>query len=263
MNGANRPLGYTIIEVLIVLAISGVMFLIASEFISGKEESTSFTQGVTSMASEIQNVIQQVDTGQYSDIGLNCTYNGSITTVVTGTNPQGTNNECVFLGKMMRFSGLGQANYEVISLAGGQLNPANFPANPNPQVLLTAAAPAVIDALTTSQTIQQQLDVTGMSVTDASGAIHRNTFYNFGFVLNLGTPDGNGSFESGSQPISMVYSPVTTAQADSSINNNVYYAQSATLCVSDNAQLAKITIGVNNDQLGVDTTRLNVGSVCP
>lgn len=274
MKGGKRPLGYTIIEVMIVLLISGVMFIIASQFISGKEQTTAFTQGVNTMASQVQNTIQEVVSGQYSDIPLNCTFNGGNTTIVPGNNAQGTNPECVFLGKLIRFTGLNSPNYEVISLAGGQIDPTALPATTTAQQILNDTDPTVIcsgtSCLTTSQSIQQQLNIVGMSVTDASGIVHKNTFYNIGFIQSLGTPNGQGSFQSGAQPISMVYSPVTTpgAEPDTSINGNVDYAQSATICVSDSAgttsgQLAKIIIGSSNNQYGVTVQRVDVGTPCP
>jgi prepilin-type N-terminal cleavage/methylation domain-containing protein len=275
MKGGKRPLGYTIIEVMIVLVISGVMFLIASQFISGKEQTTAFNQGVNVLASEIQNTIQQVTSGQYSDIPLQCTFSGGITTINPGTNPQGTNPECVFLGKMVRFTGIDSPNYEVISLAGGQIDPTTLPASTTQQQLLNDTDPNIIcsgsSCLTTSQLIPQQVDVTGMSVTDtASGHVFKDQYYNIGFIQSLGTPNGSGSFQSGAQPISMVYSPVTTpvAQPDTSINGNVAYAQSASICLSDGptasaTQLAEITIGASNNQFGVTVQHLATGTVCP
>ena len=68
MNGGKRPLGYTIIEVMIVLAVSGVMFIIAASFISGKQESTAFTEGANEFASQLQQTIAEVADGQYSDV---------------------------------------------------------------------------------------------------------------------------------------------------------------------------------------------------
>jgi prepilin-type N-terminal cleavage/methylation domain-containing protein len=282
MKGGKRPLGYTIIEVMIVLLISGVMFLIASEFIGGKEQTTAFTQGVNTMASQIQNTIQEVIAGQYSDIPLSCTFNGvgSQTIPGIGTNSQGTNPECVFLGKIIRFTGQNSPNYEVISLAGGQIDPSTLPASTTQQQLLNDAWPAVIcsgtSCLTTTDTIQQQINVVGMCITPLGSASCSADFYNIGFIQSLGTPNGEGSFQSGAQPISMVYSPVTTPSGESypstadnlSINHNVDYAQSATICLSDSAgttsgQLAKLIIGSNNNQYGVTVQRVNAGTPCP
>lgn len=54
MKGGKSPLGYTVVEVMIVLAVSGIMFLVAANFINGKQQKTSFANGVNEMASRIQ-----------------------------------------------------------------------------------------------------------------------------------------------------------------------------------------------------------------
>lgn len=102
MKGVKQPLGYTIIEVMIVLAISGLMFLIAANFISGKEESTSFTEGTNEFVTDMQSVINQVTDGQYSDISFQCVSSGGTLSFPSGGS-QGTNPACVFLGKFLYF----------------------------------------------------------------------------------------------------------------------------------------------------------------
>ena len=58
LGGRNRhskqPFGYTIVEVMIVLAVSSAMFLIAANFINGKQERTAFSQGSNEMVSQLQ-----------------------------------------------------------------------------------------------------------------------------------------------------------------------------------------------------------------
>src|SRR4051812_28553600 len=105
MNGGKLPLGYTVIEVMIVLAVSGLMFVIATNFISGKQAKTSFTAGSNELASKVQDLIGEVNDGKYSDIPLSCSANiGGPTSVSDGApdaETQGTNPQCVFLGKIL------------------------------------------------------------------------------------------------------------------------------------------------------------------
>lgn len=258
MKGGKTPLGYTIIEVMIVLAVSGGMFLIAANFINGKQAKTAFTQGTNETASQIQNVIEQVSNGKYSDIPLNCTFDGTTTTVIPGgTRSQGTNPTCTFLGKLLRFSSVNKHTYKVLSLAAGRADASG--GNPS----FASVKPAVITDLTNSQDIAQQLDVAGVSVTDLSGVTYTN-YYNFGFSQGLGSSSG-GSFQSGAQTLSLVYSPVNLsdpATADTSANGNLAYAQAVTVCLTDGTRYAKILIGSpNNDsQLSV---KLQVVTLCP
>lgn len=272
MKGGKRPLGYTIIEVMIVLAVSGVMFLIAASFIGGKQERTSFTAGVSEMASRIQDTIQQVTSGQYSDVGLNCVFTGSNTSVSSGINAQGTNSSCIFLGKIIHFSehnsAGGSHNYETFSLAGRLVNP-----TVSTPVTLASTYPSAIDpSLTTQQIIPQQLDVSAMKITPLVGSPPVPgppvTNYSLGFIQNLGASTGAGSFQSGGQTIVMVYGRllatpgISESAAANSLSNSVDYAQQAQICVTDHTQTAELIIGTNNNQLSVDVNR-NPGLACP
>ncbi|HEY5442287.1 MAG TPA: prepilin-type N-terminal cleavage/methylation domain-containing protein [Candidatus Saccharimonadales bacterium] len=257
-GGKNRqPLGYTIIEVMIVLAVSGVMFLIAASFINGKQARSAFTAGVNDMASQIQDTVEQVTDGKYSDIPLSCsTGGGNLTFPVGGA--QGTNSDCVFLGKLFRFT-TNSPNYTLSSLAGkrsiGDVTPTISPGAGD-------VDPTIIPLLSVAQTIPQSLNVTGISVTDAtSHATASNTYYVFGFAQSLGSSDG--SFEAGGQTISLIYSQAGSGAVDSAINDHIGYAQAVTLCLSDGNQQARLVLGGAGSQFNVDVQRLNPGAPCP
>jgi prepilin-type N-terminal cleavage/methylation domain-containing protein len=269
MKGGKTPLGYTIVEVMIVMAVSGVMFLIAANFINGKQEKTAFTQGVNEMASRIQDVVTQVTSGQYSDIPLKCTWSGSSTIILPGAATQGTRSDCVFLGKLISFAYPTTHSYQVFSLAGGRADATN--GTPT----LAMVDPAIIGSLTITQATTQQIDVTDMTYTDSAGATHTlpatsppsaatSGYYNVGFIQGLGTSNGAGSFQSGAQSISMVYSTIDPTTLSSSTNTLMLQtARSVTICMGDGTQLARLVIGTNNNQLSVDVQRLNPGVPCP
>ncbi|HZL07889.1 MAG TPA: prepilin-type N-terminal cleavage/methylation domain-containing protein [Candidatus Dormibacteraeota bacterium] len=264
-GGKKTPLGYTIIEVMIVLAVSGVIFLIAINFINGKQERTSFTEGLNDTASRIQNVIEQVTDGQYSDILLQCSWNGPgtptmVSPVVSPSPTQGTNSNCVFLGKLISFTYPAVNQYQVVSMAAGRSDAAN-----GLSPTLANVDPAIISSLTATQTIQQALNLTGMSVTDTTGAKHTNTYYNIGFVQGLGAGDGVGTFKSGAQTISMVYSslsPVSINNATTTTLVGLTQAEASVICLSDGTQSAQIILGTNNNQLSVNVHRLSPGVPC-
>ena len=272
MIGGKTSLGYTIIEVMVVLSVSGVMFLIAANFVNGKQERTAFTEGVNETASRVQDVIEQVTDGQYSDILQTCSFFGGITNVapVGGVHNQGTSTRCVFLGKLISFTYPSTHGYQILSLAGGRVD---APADGTP-VSLSSVGPAVIPSLTTTQPTQQQLDVIRMSITDTSGVVHNSGpisppgppaagTYNIGFVEGLGSVNGAGSFQSGAQTVSLVYSslsPTPLHAATSSVGLNT--AQSAWLCLDDGKQQAKLSLGTNNNQLSIDVRRYAPGVPC-
>lgn len=268
-GGKNKqPLGYTIVEVMIVLAVSGLMFLIAADFINGKQEKSAFTSGVNTLASQIQDVANQVTSGRYSDEAIACSSGAS-------TNPnlgaglsrgQGANYSCVFLGKLVRTT-VTTGVYNILSLAGARLNAANVPASPNAD----AGDPAVINTLTQSQVIPDQLEILSspadtFTATDTSGGQHSTAAV--GFLESQGAPSPvAGQFQTGAGTINLVYATsFLPSSADSAIGaggGHLAFASSAKLCVTDGVQQAEIVIGSNASQLDVSVVRVNPGGSCP
>ncbi len=264
MKGGSRPLGYTILEVMIVLAISGVMFLIAATFINGKQQRAAFTQGVNELASRFQGVIEEVTDGQYSDIPFSCSYVSGTTLTISGGAgvTQGSNQACVFLGKFLHFGVGGDLNaYEVFSLAGARVDPnTGTPVVSLANAKLTPISGGGVD-LTRNETIPQGLQFAGEKVAGTGGG---SGFYGFGFMQGLGALDPvTNAYQSGSQDIALYFSPTlntpqTEPAAITNIEAGISLAQSVNICVADrplpdpNAKLATIVIGTNNNRLNAD-----------
>jgi prepilin-type N-terminal cleavage/methylation domain-containing protein len=270
MNGGKRPLGYTIVEVLIVLAVSGLMFMIAANFISGKQGKTAFTAGVQEMAVRIQDVIDQVNNGRYSDRRFTCrpAVGNFMEFFHAASDVQGTNALCVFIGKYFHFNGAGEmTDYEVFTLAGRRLTSDSKP----PASLAEAEVTPIDDRyslsdnldLTSSQRTPQQLQVPRVKV-DGSNA----SFYGFGFVQGLGRidpddPAGN-TYSSGYEAPKLIYGPghnsagqSRSAASDASrlLGGNLQFANRVRVCVTDGERFAIITIGDSGNQLSVRVTR--------
>lgn len=258
MKGGKRPRGgYTIAEVLIVLAISAVMFLIATQFINGRNEKATFTAGVNEMASRLQDTIEQVNNGQYSDVPVNCNFNGMTTSFPSGTNNQGTNAQCVFLGKVLHFSQSGSwagsengSHYEVFSMAGGRVS-AGIPV-----VTPIAANAKSVRGLTKQQVTAQSLRAQRVTVNGATQS------FGIGFFQGQGSLDANNNLQNGASPVKMYYinnltANQTTSQAGSRIDTsaNLTPAQTVDICLTDGAQEAHLRLGTNNNQLTVDVKR--------
>ncbi len=248
MKGGKSPLGYTIIEVMIVLAVSGMMLVVAGSFINGKQSKTSFTSGVNELASRIQDTINQVTDGQYSDIPLDCQLigGGGISVSLNNTGAQGTNSNCFFLGKIMHFQYDGQNNqYEVISMAGRRL------VGGVPVETIGQATPEPIRDLTITQTVPQNLDVMWVRFT-TGGVTIPNT--GLGFIQNIVA--GGEAAQGAQTPPKLHFAPGMLAQGhgdspssyDLSKSINSTPADSAQLCVSDGTRSAYITVGINNSQ---------------
>lgn len=244
----SKNLGYTIVEVMIVLAVSGLMFVIAAGFINGKQQKTAFTEGSNELGAQIQSMVDDVADGHYSDIPLTCNSGGggALSVSVTTGDTQGRNSECVFLGKLVHFynPGGGSGNprsYETISVADKK-----SAANDN-----LGSSVTLIDGLTTQKSISQNLQISGMRVFVTNGGGPQNAWA-VGFVQGSGTVSdpATGSYDTGAQTTSIVYAPSTnqTAAANNgTINGHIQHAASAQICVTDGTRNAVIQIGGSNE----------------
>ena len=100
---AKKSAGFTIAETMIVLAVSGGLFLIAALYIGGKQAKTEFQVGVRDVQTRLQQIIAQTQSGYYgvqSTIG--CSTTNPLTPPdlsITSSASLGTNGECIFIGK--------------------------------------------------------------------------------------------------------------------------------------------------------------------
>ncbi len=266
MKGGKSPLGYTIVEVMFVLAASSMMFVIAGTFINGKQSKTSFTSGVNELASRIQDTINQVTDGQYSDIKVNCQRTGSTINFPAGTpNDVGTNSDCFFFGKVMHFSVDGQKDkYDVISMAGRRLQNDNLTPVEND---LTQISPKAIPGLTISQTVPQTLNVERIRIIKTDGSVANPESFGIGFLQNV---VAGGDTSNGAQtPPALYYVHnmtfnKNTVQGETAASNptQIMPANSATICVSDGTRSANVIVGINNSQQNV-TVRMLGDVTCP
>lgn len=117
-----KSAGFTIVETLIVLAVTGMMFLAAIIYINGRQAKTEFQVGSQQLQQMFQQVINETENGYYpNDETLTCTSSSgkpklSTSGSSTGT---GTNSDCVFAGKVIVIGGTqGKETYKVFSLVG-------------------------------------------------------------------------------------------------------------------------------------------------
>jgi hypothetical protein len=219
MRGGKNKTGYTITEVLIVLAISSAMFIAANAFLSGRVAETNFRTGTNEMASRLQDTINQVSSGQYSDIAKgNCTVDagtGALSFDSTST-AQGTNINCVFIGKFYTYTS--DNNPYKVELVAGKKESTD----------LTTSNPKIINNTQTNFNIPGGLKYKSVTGWQMQFAIIQNP--------------------AGSSPSSLNSNSVLLTDASmSSVLSTVK------LCVSDGSRSAILTIGDNNNSLGVST----------
>jgi len=96
--------GYTVIEVMIVLAVTGVLFSSAVLMFQGQQGKTSISQSLYDLASKIETYSTEVNSGVYPDSqNFTCSVDGSGHPVLSGgSGGTGTNQSCLFLGRALQ-----------------------------------------------------------------------------------------------------------------------------------------------------------------
>ncbi len=99
--------GFTIIESMIVLAVTGAMFVIAVTAFYGQQERTRFTQGTRDADSRITDVANDVTSGFFPETtAWRCSAVANQPPEIRAAGAaqeQGTNEDCIFLGKAIQF----------------------------------------------------------------------------------------------------------------------------------------------------------------
>ncbi len=195
--------GYTIVEVMVFLAVAGLMFVLAATFISGKQSKAEFKQGINAVNTQVQQVISDVSNGYYPPKqSFSCSSTGAPNLQTTTPNEQGANADCVFLGKVIQFSdqqaGMtapDPAAYSIFTVVGNQFKdkttltpPTNF-AQAQPTVAYTSTRSNV--NLTESKRLEWSIEVTKMYDANQSG---NPSVGAVGFFSSFsGTISGSGS----------------------------------------------------------------------
>jgi type II secretory pathway pseudopilin PulG len=125
MREGTKQQGYTIVEVMIFLAVSGFMFIFAAVFINGKQARVEFKQGMNNINSQARAVVDDVNNGTYGQNNLTCNAanvpnsSPSSPAPIVGSTP---NKDCVYIGKVIQFwpgdSGDDDSNYAIYTVIG-------------------------------------------------------------------------------------------------------------------------------------------------
>ena len=180
--------GFTIVEVMIVLAVTALMFVSVALVINGKQQSAEFESSIRDTKSQIQQVINEAASG-YPNYTGNCMFSSnSIVTNGTGTT------YCTFLGKLLHFSNDNSGMYSVYPIVAdkSQLDSATSTstlANVKPQLLVAGLG---------TNKIQYGLNV--VSMTDLSNA----PVGSVGFIQSFAPGTATGTELSGAQTMQVI-----------------------------------------------------------
>lgn len=272
--------GYTLIEVMIVLAISGGLLAAAMFLIAGQRQRTEFSQAIREIDSQIQEVINNVGTGYYANTGnFICDGTTGRPRLQTATgDTQGTNKDCIFIGRVLQFgvNGSNGEAYNVINVVGLKqyLSGATYKQSQSfAEAKPTAMAPG--DGASADFPDATDRRKLGYGLSIASIKVGNQSVGAVGFFGSL-APYGatNGNLVSGAQSVDLVPIPNTALNASqTSVVNAINAMDTAsvtknpsggvTLCFQSGGtnQYGQIAIGNNGRQL---TTTLTIQSgTCP
>lgn len=120
-RGRSQQRGFTLVEVLIFLAVTSGLFIAAMLYISGQQGKAEFTQGVRDFELKLGDVVNNVSTGFYPTLNnIKCTANaGAVDLQTSAGQEQGANNDCIFVGRVIQLAPDGdQEKYMLYTAAG-------------------------------------------------------------------------------------------------------------------------------------------------
>ena len=207
--------GYTIIETMIFLAITGFLFVAAITAVSGRQATVQFAQGTRDMQADIERIINQVSTGYYPGGNLVCTVGAGAASppvISTGADQQGSSNNCVFIGKALQLGTAPDHNhYNAISLAARRTT---VSASGKIQEVssLKEAIPTAVTGRNDTYTLNYGLAVTKVYISGSPA-----TYGSIVFLSTLPKFEGaTGTLASGAQRVSFGAIPGTTLDDDDS-----------------------------------------------
>lgn len=183
--------GFTIVETMIVLAVTGVLFVSFVATISGRQDRVRFQQSVNAIKGELEQIINEAQTGYFpSNAQFHCTISGGNLNIEEPdpANPvgQGRNEQCVFLGKVLQFGtafGTDMERYAIYTIAGQ--NNANDFESSTPKVV---AFDDGTSPLTETKPLQNGLSVQRIWYGEAATAVSVGAV---GFTTYFATQDGS------------------------------------------------------------------------
>jgi len=273
MNKGLTSHGYTIIEVLIVLAVTSALLVSAMILISGRQAKTEFSQAANDIQAQVSDVINNVSTGYYASRGnFSCTNNSGVPNPSIGSDELGTKKDCILLGRAIQFSVSGKPDdYRIYDVVGVRTD-----ASGNQVDTLAKAGPIVLTGAVNTTEAKQLLyglQVVKMQYSKNGAKLPIGSVAFLSSLGSYGCQNGlcSGSQTAGLWPIQNTSLGQDTATASSAINsagaaNFVDLAGapdgSVTVCFQSGGtnQYAVLTMGSSNRLLSTKIDIYSIGS---
>jgi prepilin-type N-terminal cleavage/methylation domain-containing protein len=267
--------GYTIIELMMVIAISSAMFVVVAISFGGRQQQVQFTQAVRDFDSKLKDIMNDVSTGYFPDYDTPCRATGSgpgrrpnLTVTVEDI---GENSECILVGKAIQFTPLVNNGvndngefYKVYNVVGLRIGSSG--SNP---ITLAEAVPVLVPDAQTNQ-LRGSLRVTKIISSNppssVAGGIGIYTSFNrSGGILASST---NESLQVGVVPGSALGTNENDFKSDLDTQNiSVFNSTSRSqtyICLSDpsNDRNAYIVLGGSGSQVTSTIVEFENVAIC-
>lgn len=210
MLRGKRPQGFTIVEVMIFLTVSGILFISAVALIGGQQDKTEFFDAIHDTFSQLQALSDNVQVGQFTTpSNFTCTADsaGDAPLITSGgTTIEGGHLGCILIGQFIQFSPGGNKNqYAIYTVIGRQYQGAT---GSQPVTSINMAKPTVLTSNVQTVTLPEGLTVGSISYTDPSQAGKQYTSL-VGFMSSFAPLQASSPIlQSGSQTVDLVPLPV-------------------------------------------------------
>jgi prepilin-type N-terminal cleavage/methylation domain-containing protein len=261
--------GFTIVEVLIVLAVTGLIFLAAVLLVAGRQGTTQFALAANEIETEVQQTAEDVSNGYYPNSGNFSCSSGNPPSINTGINTQGTNSGCVFWGKVVQFAA--PPTIYIYPIVGNQSY-----ASGQPIQSFTAATPGVvvnsnIPVGPASETLEYGLTVNCMqySSSNVTNCLGGTSIGALAFITTPNDQSSAGQSTAAEVSVAAIIQPALgggpiTSNAGFNLNNSsnvvidpsggvqICFAsgstnQSALMQIGGNNRNALVTMSIKND----------------
>lgn len=215
----SKQTGYTILEVLIFIAVSSLMFVSAMRAINGRQKQVQFTQSVQEFDAKIKDVINDVTTSYYPrNETVDCRVSGGDVIINNGTNQDlGTNDECIYVGKVIHFQSEGDDTaMRIYAMAGRRYADSAL----TPSLSISEARPKAVTSPGNSNFIESAENINtlyGLRVTRVIRPVSDVVFTDYGSVAIMSNFGGTSISEAQSVQIGGILGSTMGGDAQSSL----------------------------------------------
>jgi hypothetical protein len=269
MNSRGGFSGYTIVEVMMFLAVSGLLFVFATRAINGQRQRTEFNVAIRAFQSDIENIINDGRDGYYPATDIGCTKNASnVPEFTLGSGTQGQNIDCIMIGKALEFE-TDSSEYYLHTLAGARTRAdgsnVETLAEANPRLISFNTSGYSCVPICESKDLKNGLEVTRLLSSPTSGSPHTPVR-----AMLLLSSISSSSTSSNINTL-WINGTLTLNAPDQTLENNIaslpgvgygfINSQVYTICLrSPNRRLAALRVGDSNNPI---STRILVDSDVP